>query len=125
MLFGDKDIYKRCYAFALRIVNAYKFLNSEKNERVMSRQLLRCGTSVGALLCEAKFAQSRADFVNKVSVALKEANESLYWINLLRDSGYIATAAYDSVCREANEITSILASIVKSTKENTLKYDSQ
>ena len=74
MLFGDKDIYKRCYAFALRIVNAYKFLNSEKNERVMSRQLLRCGTSVGALLCEAKFAQSRADFVNKVSVALKEAN---------------------------------------------------
>lgn len=125
MLFGDKDIYKRCYAFALRIVNAYKFLNSEKNERVMSRQLLRCGTSVGALLCEAKFAQSRADFVNKVSVVLKEANESLYWINLLHDSGYIATAAYDSVCREANEITSILASIVKSTKENTLKYDSQ
>ena len=76
------------------------------------------------MIREAKFAQSRADFVNKMSIALKEANETLYWIELLYESDYIDNNVFTSIHTEANEITSILASIVKSTKANSLKFDS-
>lgn len=123
MLVKDNVIEKRTYAFALRVVNAYKFLCREKSEYVLSKQLLRSGTAVGALMREAKFAQSRADFINKASIALKEANETLYWIDLLHDGDYIEDSVYSSIHKEANEITSILVSIVKTTKANTLKYD--
>ena len=75
------------------------------------------------MMREAKFAQSRADFVNKASIALKEANETLYWIELLHDSEYIDDKTFESIHNEANEITSILATIVKTTKENSEKYD--
>ena len=119
---SDNLIDKRSYAFALRIVKAYKFLCHEKGEHILSKQLLRSGTAIGALMREAKFAQSRADFVNKASVALKEANETLYWIELLHDSGYIDDEAYSSIHDEAHEITSILVSIVKTTKANSMKY---
>ena len=121
----DSLIEQRSYKFALRIVKAYKFLSRQYNEFVLSKQLLRSGTSIGAMMREAKFAQSRADFVNKASVALKEANETLYWIELLHDSEYIDDRTFESIHNEAHEITSILASIVKSTKENTAKYDSK
>ena len=77
------------------------------------------------MMREAKYAQSRADFVGKVSIALKEANETLYWIELLHDSEYIDDKTFESIHNEADEITSILASIVKTTKENTEKYDKQ
>ena len=119
---SDNLIDKRSYAFALRIVKAYKFLCHEKGEHILSKQLLRSGTAIGALMREAKFAQSRADFVNKASVALKEANETLYWIELLHDSGYIDDEPYSSIHDEAHEITSILVSIVKTTKANSMKY---
>ena len=119
---SDNLIDKRSYAFALRIVKAYKFLCKEKGEHNLSKQLLRSGTAIGALMREAKFAQSRADFVNKASVALKEANETLYWIDLLHDSGYIDDNTYSSIHNEAHEITSILVSIVKTTKMNSMKY---
>ena len=119
---SDNLIDKRSYAFALRIVKAYKFLCKEKGEHILSKQLLRSGTAIGALMREAKFAQSRADFVNKASVALKEANETLYWIDLLHDSGYIDDNTYSSIHNEAHEITSILVSIVKTTKMNSMKY---
>ena len=123
MLMGDNLIDKRTYAFALRTIKAYNFLCREKSEYVLSKQLLRSGTAIGALMREAKFAQSRADFINKTSVALKEANESLYWIELLHDSGYFDENIYSSIHGEAHEITSILASIVKTTKANSMKYD--
>ena len=122
MLMGDNLIDKRAYAFALRIVKAYKFLCRDKGEYVLSKQLLRSGTAIGALMREAKFAQSRADFINKTSVALKEANETLYWIELLHDSGYFDDDAYSSIHGETHEITSILVSIVKTTKANSMKY---
>ena len=109
--------------FALRIVKAYKYLTKQKDEYVLSKQMLRSGTSIGAMMREAKFAQSRADFVNKASIALKEANETLYWIELLHDSEYIDDFSFDSLHHEADELTAILASIVKTTKENTTKYD--
>ena len=116
------DIADRSYAFALRVVNAYKYLTTVKGEHVMSKRLRRSGTAIGALICEAKFAQSRADFVNKMSIALKEANETIYWVNLLHDSGYSLDNVYGSVFGGINEITAILAAIVKSTKANTHKY---
>ena len=119
----DNPIEKRSYLFALRIVKAYKYLTRQKDEYVLSKQMLRSGTSIGALMREAKFAQSRADFVNKASIALKEANETLYWIELLHDSEYIDDLSFNSLHQEADEITAILASIVKTTKENTTKYD--
>ena len=119
----DNPIEKRAYQFALRIVNAYKYLTRQQSEFVLSKQMLRSGTSIGAMMREAKFAQSRADFVNKASIALKEANETLYWIELLHDSEYIDNKTFESIHNEANEITSILASIVKTTKENSEKYD--
>ena len=119
----DNPIEKRAYQFALRIVKAYKYLTRQQSEFVLSKQMLRSGTSIGAMMREAKFAQSRADFVNKASIALKEANETLYWIELLHDSEYIDDKTFESIHNEANEITSILASIVKTTKENSEKYD--
>ena len=118
----DNPIEKRAYQFALRIVNAYKYLTRQQSEFVLSKQMLRSGTSIGAMMREAKFAQSRADFVSKTSIALKEANETLYWIELLHDSEYIDSKTFESIHNEANEITSILASIVKTTKENSEKY---
>ena len=118
-------IENRTYLFALRIVKAYKYLTRQQSEFVLSRQMLRSGTSIGAMMREAKYAQSRADFVGKVSIALKEANETLYWIELLHDSEYIDDNTFESIHNEADEITSILASIVKTTKENTEKYDKQ
>ena len=118
-------IENRTYLFALSIVKAYKYLTRQQSEFVLSRQMLRSGTSIGAMMREAKYAQSRADFVGKVSIALKEANETLYWIELLHDSEYIDDKTFESIHNEADEITSILASIVKTTKENTEKYDKQ
>lgn len=77
----DMLIDKRSYLFALRIVKAYKYLTKQQNEYVLSKQMLRSGTAIGAMMREAKFAQSRADFISKASIALKEANETLYWLN--------------------------------------------
>ena len=119
----DNPIEKCSYLFALRIVKAYKYLTKQKDEYVLSKQMLRSGTSIGAMMREAKFAQSRADFVNKASIALKEANETLYWIELLHDSEYIDDLSFNSLHQEADELTAILASIVKTTKENTTKYN--
>ena len=119
----DNPIEKCSYLFALRIVKAYKYLTKQKDEYVLSKQMLRSGTSIGSMMREAKFAQSRADFVNKASIALKEANETLYWIELLHDSEYIDDLSFNSLHQEADELTAILASIVKTTKENTTKYD--
>lgn len=114
----------RCYGFALRIVKPYNYFTKEKGEYVLSKQLLRCGTSIGAMMHEAKFAQSRADFINKASIALKEANETQYWLRLLHDSGYMDDTAFHSIFAEAKAITAILVSIVKSTKANSLNQNS-
>lgn len=112
----DNLIYDKTYTFAVRIVNAYKYLTKEQKEFVLSKQLLRSGTAIGALTREAKFAQSKADFINKQSIALKEANETLYWIELLHDTGFMPDAAFDSIYEDAREITAILVSIVKTSK---------
>ena len=112
----DNIVHDKSYNFALRIIKAYKYLTTEKKEFVLSKQLLRSGTAIGAMVREAKFAQSRADFINKLSIGLKEANETLYWLELLSDAEYIDEKTFVSIHNDANELTSILVSIVKTTK---------
>jgi four helix bundle protein len=112
----ENVIADKTYKFALRTVNAYLFLSKEKREYVLSKQLLRSGTAIGALVSESRFAQSKADFINKMHIALKEANETRYWINLLHDSKFITRNMYDSIVPEIDGIISILSSIVKTSK---------
>lgn len=108
----------KSFAFALRIVNLYKFLCKEKREFVLSKQLLRSGTAIGALVREAEQAESRADFIHKMSIALKEANESDYWIELLYQSGYLDPSGYQSIAADCQELLRLLISIVKTSKNN-------
>jgi four helix bundle protein len=114
----DNVIEYKTYSFANRIVKAYRYLTKEQKEFILSKQLLRSGTAIGALVREAKFAQSKADFINKMSIALKEANETKYWLSLLYDNEYIDNPSFQSIFEEAKEETAILVSIVKTTKEN-------
>ncbi len=108
---------EKSYRFALRIVRMCRWLQDEKREFILSRQLLKSGTAVGALIHEAEFAQSRADFVNKLQIALKEANETKYWLNLLKDSEYLSEKMYESIRPEIEELLKLLVSSVKSLKD--------
>lgn len=110
--------YGKSYAFAIRIIEAYKYLTSEKKEFVLSKQLLRCGTSVGANLAEANGAISTADFSAKVSISYKEILEVKYWLSLLKDTGYIEENVFESIFSDADEIARILFSILKKTRMN-------
>lgn len=116
MIAKDNVIQAKSYAFAIRIVNAYKFLADSQKEFVLSKQLLRSGTSIGALVAEAHYTQSGADFLNKMNIALKEADESSYWLSLLKDTYYLEDKIYDSLSNDCNEQIALLVSIVKSMK---------
>jgi len=108
---------EKSFAFALRIVKLYKFF-VEKKEFVLSKQLLRSGTAIGALVREAEHAESKADFIHKMAIDQKEANETDYWIELLYQSDYLNTAQYNSIITDIQELNKILASIIISSKEN-------
>lgn len=114
-----KNIIKeKSYEFALKIIQTFQQIVKEKNEYVLSKQLLRSGTAIGALVSESEHAQSKADFINKMNIALKEANETYYWINLLKDSKYIPVESYNFLSSDFHEIISILAAIVKTSKSS-------
>ena len=108
-------IENKSFDFAVRIVNLYKFLTQEKQEYIMSKQLMRCGTSIGANVAEAQKAQTKPDFNTKMNIALKEANETGYWLKLLYKTGYLTKNEFDSIESDAKEITAILTSICKKT----------
>jgi len=114
----DNILIEKSYQFSIRIVRLSQYLTREKKDYVLSRQVLRSGTAIGALASEAKYAQSRADFLNKLTIALKEANETCYWINLLRDTDYISNTMHQSLYSDAEELLSILVSITKKLKNN-------
>jgi four helix bundle protein len=103
-------------AFALRIIKLYRYLCDSKKEFVLSKQVLRSGTSIGANAKEAVNAQSKPDFYAKMYIAYKEANETEYWLELLHESGYMEKAAFDSIYSDCKEIIKILAAITKSQK---------
>ncbi len=118
---SENIIKTKSFNLALRIVKLYQFLNQEKKEFVLSKQLLRSGTSVGALVREAEQAESKLDFIHKLAIAQKEANESDYWLELLFQSEYLNEIQYKSLKFDIVEINKILASIIISTKQNLKK----
>ena len=107
---------EKSFAFALRIVKMSQYLQEQKREYVLSKQLLRSGTAIGALVREADQAESRADFIHKLAIALKEANESEYWIELLTQSGYIDKKSSISILADLTELLKLLTAIIKTTK---------
>ena len=107
----------KSYVFAIRVVKLCNFLRDEKREFVLSKQLLRSGTAIGALIREAEYAQSRADFVNKLHIALKEANETAYWIDLLKDTEYLDEKMFKSIYFDCDELISLLVASVKTAKK--------
>jgi len=109
-------IKEKSFAFAIRIVNLHRFLSTEKKECVLSKQLLRAGTAIGALVREAEQAESKPDFVHKMAIALKEANETEYWILLLRETGYLTAKEGESILDDTVELLKLLTSIINSTK---------
>jgi four helix bundle protein len=114
----ENIIKKKSFGFALEIVQTYRYLVEIKKEYIMSKQLLKSGTAIGALVREAEHAESKADFIHKMSIALKEANETDYWIELLSQSQYIDEKQFNSIILDLNEILKMLISIIKTSKGN-------
>ncbi|MDL2217439.1 four helix bundle protein [Christensenellaceae bacterium OttesenSCG-928-M15] len=115
----DNIVLEKSKAFAVRIVRLYQYLCEQKKEYVLSKQLLRSGTSVGANVREAVRGQSRPDFISKMNIALKEISESEYWLELLVETEYITAAEFGSIHKDCEELIKLLVSIVKtSRKEN-------
>lgn len=117
----SNPIIEKSMAFAVRIVNLYKYLIQKRSENVMSKQLLRSGTSIGANVRESVYAQSRADFNSKMYIALKEASETAYWLELLERTDYLTETQSKSMLDDCNELIKILSSITKTTKERLIK----
>lgn len=109
---------EKSFAFAIRIVNLHRFLSGEKREFVLSKQLLRSGTAIGALVREAEQAESKLDFVHKMAIALKEANETEYWILLLRETEYLSLKESESILGDTTELLKLLTSIIKTARNN-------
>jgi four helix bundle protein len=114
---GDNVIKNKSFNFALRVVKLYQFLNQEKKEYVLSKQLLRSGTAIGALVREAEQAESKLDFIHKLAIAQKEVNETDYWLDLLFQSEYLNETQFQSLKKDIIEINKILASIIITTKQ--------
>ena len=110
-------IKQKSETFSIRVIKMYKYLISQKQERVLSKQILRSGTSIGANVNESKNAQSTADFISKLSIALKEADETAYWLKCLYGGEYLTEKQFVSMNNDIQEIIKILASIIKTTKE--------
>ena len=107
---------EKSFAFALRVVKLAKYLREERKEFDLSRQVLRSGTAIGALVREAEHAQSKADFISKMSIALKEANETDYWIELLHQSDSIERESHNSIHLDVQELIKLLVAIVKTAR---------
>lgn len=117
----ENVIENKSFCFAVRIVHLYKYLCNDKKEFVLSKQLLRCGTSIGANVSEAEKAQTKADFYAKMTIALKEANETDYWLRLLNATDFLTEQEFESLRKDIKEIISILVSITKTTKQDLTK----
>jgi len=113
----DNAILIKSKAFAIRTVKLYQYLTANKKEYILSKQILRSGTSIGANVKEAQYGQSKRDFVHKMRIALKEASETEYWLELLFETGYIESKHYDSLYKDCNEILRLLNSIVQSSSD--------
>lgn len=114
---ADNVIKTKSFSFALRIIKLFRFLKEEKQEFILSKQLLRSGTAIGALVRESEQAESKKDFIHKLAIAQKEAHETDYWLELLFQSDYLSEAQFQSIKIDIVEINKILASIIITTKQ--------
>ena len=113
----ENIIKTKSFLFSVKIVNLYKILSLEKKEYVMSKQLLRSGTAIGALVRESEHAESKADFVHKLSISIKEANETEYWLDLLYETSFLDASTFVAFQQDIKELLKILISIIKTTKQ--------
>ena len=117
--YHDKDpLSEKSFLFSLRIIKLFKYMQNDQKEYILSKQILRSGTAIGALIREAKYAQSKADFLNKLMISLKEANETKYWLELLHQSNYIDQKMYKSIEPDINELLKLLISSTKTIRKN-------
>ncbi|MFA5776730.1 MAG: four helix bundle protein [Patescibacteria group bacterium] len=114
---GKSILRQKSYAFALKVIKVYKQIVAEHKEYVLSKQFLKAGTSIGAMVREAEFAQSKLDFISKLSISLKEANETDYWISLLRESCFISFETATDLLADNKELISMLISSIKTSKQ--------
>ena len=114
----SNPVKEKSFNLAVRIAKLYKFLEKDKKEYTLSKQLLRSGTSIGAMVREAVHAESKKDFVHKMSIAQKESNETLYWLELLKETDYLTQQQFESLYKDADEVMSIITSIIRTTKKN-------
>lgn len=114
-----KNVVKdKSFDFAIRIVRLYQFLVVEKKEFVLSKQILRSGTSVGAMVREAEHSETKKDFIHKMAIAQKEINESIYWLEILKETDYLSQSEFESLNTNAIEVIKLITSIIKSAKAN-------
>ena len=118
----DSILLKKSKEFALRIIKLYKYLYETKREHILSKQLLRCGTSIGANVKEAVYAQSKADFTAKLFIAQKECAESEYWLELLHESGYINNSEFDSIYEDCQELMNMVVASTKTLQGKNNSY---
>ena len=116
--YNSSPLTKKSYLFGVRIVKMVKFIKCSPKEYGMINQVFRSGTAIGALVSESTYAQSAADFINKLSVALKECNETLYWLNILKDTEYLNEQEFESISKDCEELLALLISSIKTTKQN-------
>ena len=114
----NNTILNKSKALALRVIRMYNYLCDEKKEFVLSKQVLRSGTSIGANVREANRSQSKKEFVAKLNISLKEADETMYWLELLHESEYLDDNTFNSIYNDTEELVKLLVSIIKSTKSN-------
>ena len=114
----ENVIKNKSFEFAIRIVKLYQYLCNDKKEFVLSKQLLRSGTSVGAMVRESEHSESKADFIHKLSIAQKEINETIYWLELLKATDYLTKEQFESINNNATEIIKLITSIIKTAKSN-------
>ena len=114
----ENVIKNKSFWFAVRVVKLYQYLVSDKKEFVLSKQLLRSGTSVGAMIREAEQAETKKDFIHKMAIAQKEINETMYWLELLQTTDYLSKEQFESIHSDAVEVIKLITSIIKTTKTN-------
>lgn len=118
---GNSPLHNKSYAFAKRIVNMVKYIDCPHKMISLTNQIFRSGTAIGALVREAEFAQSSSDFINKLHIALKQCNETIYWLNLLHDTDFISDIEFESIAKDSKELLALLISSIKTAKKRNIK----
>ncbi|UUW09295.1 four helix bundle protein [Flavobacterium plurextorum] len=121
----ENIVKNKTFDFAIRVVKLYQYLSNDKKEFILSKQLIRSGTSIGAMVREAEHAESKSDFIHKFAIAQKEANETIYWLELLKSTNFLNEKEFENISSDAIEILKLITSIIKTTKNQINSKQSQ